>query len=121
MTEAVGDEGHTSFLTADEAKAVDQSLSGTFVGIGVQLDDDEANGPIIRSIIADTPAEEAGLRRGDLIVAVDGEKTEGETIDEVVSRVRGPEGEPVTLTIGRDKGEPTSTSRSPASSSTCRS
>src|SRR5262245_27493009 len=51
MTEAVGDEGHTSFMTADEAKAVDQSLSGTFVGIGVQLDEDESKGPIIRSII----------------------------------------------------------------------
>ena len=44
LTEAVGDEGHTSFLTADEAKAVDQSLSGTFVGIGVQLDADETQG-----------------------------------------------------------------------------
>ena len=41
LTEAVGDEGHTSFLTADEAKAADQSLSGTFVGIGVQIDTDE--------------------------------------------------------------------------------
>ena len=106
MTEAVGDEGHTSFLTADEAKAVDQSLSGTFVGIGVQLDEDESKGPIIRSIIPGTPAEEAGLRRGDLIVAVDGKTTEGETIDEVVSRVRGPEGEPVTLSIQRGEGKP---------------
>jgi carboxyl-terminal processing protease len=106
MTEAVGDEGHTSFMTADEAKAVDQSLSGTFVGIGVQLDEDESQGPIIRSIIPKTPAEEAGLRRGDLITAVDGKTTNGESIDEVVSRVRGPEGEPVTLTIKRGEGEP---------------
>ena len=60
LTEAVGDEGHTSFMTADEAKAVDQSLSGTFVGIGVQLDDDETKGAIIRSVIPGTPAEEAG-------------------------------------------------------------
>ena len=77
LTEAVGDEGHTSFLTADEAKAVDQSLSGTFVGIGVQLDSDETKGPIIRSIIPGTPAEEAGLKRGDLIVKVDGTSTDG--------------------------------------------
>ena len=37
MTEAVGDEGHTSFMTAEEAKASDESLSGSFVGIGVQV------------------------------------------------------------------------------------
>ena len=77
MTDAVGDEGHTSFMTADEAKAVDQSLSGTFVGIGVQLDTDETKGPIIRSVIPGTPAEEAGLKRGDAIVEVDGTSTDG--------------------------------------------
>ena len=53
------------------------------------------------------------------IISVDGWTTEGHTVEEVVSRVRGPEGEPVTLTIGRD-GRPTSTSRSRAASSTCR-
>ena len=106
LTEAVGDEGHTSFLTADEAKAVDQSLSGTFVGIGVQLDEDETKGPVIRSVIPGTPAEESGLRRGDVITQVDGTTTDGEEIDEVVSRVRGPEGEPVTLTIKRGEAVP---------------
>ena len=103
MTDAVGDEGHTSFLTADEAKAMDQSLSGTFVGIGVQVSDGDGTGPVISSIIPNTPAAESGeLKRGDRIVEVDGWKTEGHTTDEVVSRVRGPEGEPVTLTLGRE-------------------
>ncbi len=106
MTDAVGDEGHTSFMTADEAKAVDQSLSGTFVGIGVQLDTDETKGPIIRSVIPGTPAEAAGLKRGDVIVEVDGTSTDGLAINDVVSKVRGPEGEPVTLTIKRGTGEP---------------
>ena len=41
MTDAVGDSGHTSFMTADEVKASDQSLSGTFIGIGVQLSTDQ--------------------------------------------------------------------------------
>jgi carboxyl-terminal processing protease len=103
MTEAVGDEGHTSFLTAAEAKAVDDSLSGTFVGIGVQVSG-ETDQIVIGSVIPGTPAEEAGLRRGDRIVAVNGTTTDGETLDEVVARVRGPEGERVTLTIGRSGG-----------------
>src|SRR4051812_12208702 len=102
MTEAVGDEGHTSFLTADEAKAVDQSLSGSFVGIGVQVNDDEDKGPVISSVIPNTPAEESDLRRGGQILAVDGWSTKDQAIDEVISRVRGPEGKPVTLTIGRE-------------------
>ena len=100
LTDAVGDDGHTSFLTADEAKAVDDSLSGTFVGIGVQVST-ETEEVIIGSVFPGTPAEEAGLRRGDRIIAVDGTTTEGETLDEVVARVRGPEGEQVTLRIRR--------------------
>ncbi len=100
MTDAVGDSGHTSFLTADEARAVDQSLSGTFVGIGVQVSG-QTNDVVVGNVIPGTPAEEAGLRRGDRIVAVDGTTTQGETIDEVVARVRGPEGQQVTLTIAR--------------------
>lgn len=102
MADAVGDEGHTQFMTAEEAKAVDQSLSGQFVGIGVQVGEGEDGRITIRSVFPNTPAEEAGLQRGDVIKAVDGTTTEGETLDKTISRVRGPEGEDVTLTIGRD-------------------
>ncbi|HEX5825917.1 MAG TPA: S41 family peptidase [Candidatus Limnocylindrales bacterium] len=105
MTEAVGDENHTSFMTADEARAMDQSLSGTFVGIGVQVGeaDDESGRPVINAIIPNTPASESEqLKRGDVIKAVDGWETAGKTVDEVVTRVRGPEGQPVTLTIERE-------------------
>jgi carboxyl-terminal processing protease len=102
MTEAVGDSGHTEFMTAEESKAVDQSLSGQFVGIGVQVaPDDSGKGVRISNVFPNTPAEAAGLQRGDLILAVDGKTTKGETLDQTVSRVRGPEGKDVTLTIGR--------------------
>jgi carboxyl-terminal processing protease len=56
---------------------------------------------VIGAVIPNTPAEEAGLLRGDRILAVDGKTTEGETVDQTVARVRGPEGQPVTLTMGR--------------------
>jgi carboxyl-terminal processing protease len=100
MTDAVGDEGHTSFMTGAQAKAADESLSGTFTGIGVQLSGTD-HPPVIGTVIPNTPAEEAGLLRGDRILAVDGKTTEGETVDQTVARVRGPEGQPVTLTVGR--------------------
>ncbi len=104
LVEAVGDEGHTSFMTAEEAKAVEQSLSGKFVGIGVQVDQDEGKPVTITTVFPGTPADEAGLKRGDHILVVDGKSTDGELLDSVVSRVRGPEGEKVTLKVGRDGG-----------------
>jgi carboxyl-terminal processing protease len=102
LVEAVGDEGHTGFFTAEEAKAVSESLSGTFVGIGIRVNEDEDGVPYIYSVMPNTPAEEAGLQRGDRILAVDGTGTTDEGLEQTVSRVRGPEGEAVTLTIGRD-------------------
>ncbi len=106
MTKAVGDEGHTTFLTAAESKAVDQSLSGTFVGIGIQVSTNDSNGPVVNTVIPNTPAEEAGLMRGDRIAAVNGTTTEGQSIDQVISSIRGPEGESVTLTIDRAGSKP---------------
>jgi carboxyl-terminal processing protease len=102
ITNAVGDSGHTSFMTAAEAKAMDQSLSGTFVGIGVQISpDDGKGGVVVGSVFANTPAQQAGLKRGDRVVAVNGKATTGQTQDQVISSIRGPEGQPVTLTIQR--------------------
>ncbi len=106
MTQAVGDVGHTAFMTAAEAKAVDESLSGTFVGIGIQVDSDTTNGTVINSVIPNTPAQKAGLMRGDQILAVNGTSTKGDPIDKVISDIRGPEGESVTLTIGRSGRTP---------------
>jgi carboxyl-terminal processing protease len=102
ITNAVGDSGHTTFMTAAEAKAMDQSLSGTFVGIGVQISpDDGKGGVVIGSVFASSPAQQAALKRGDRIVAVNGKATTGQTQDQIISSIRGPEGQPVTLTIQR--------------------
>lgn len=61
------------------------------------------------SILPDTPAEAAGLREGDLLVSVDGTDVAGSTLNDVVEKVRGPAGTPVTLTVERD-GEPVTVS-----------
>ena len=102
LVDAVGDEGHTMFVTAEQSKAFDQRLSGTNLGIGVGVEADKDGTIQITTVFPGTPAEEAGLRRGDHILVVDGKTTKGETIDQAVSRVRGPAGEKVTLTIGRE-------------------
>ncbi|MDP9409923.1 MAG: PDZ domain-containing protein [Actinomycetota bacterium] len=76
MLDTLGDEGHTRFLTPEEREQNQEGLSGTYVGIGVQLEtrDDEV---VVATPIEDSPAERAGIRSGDVLVAVNGESVRG--------------------------------------------
>ena len=81
-------------------------ISGTFQGIGAHVDQD----PVTRAIVivapfSGSPAEAAGIRPGDVILAVNGESTEGWSTTQAVQRIRGPEGEPVHLTIRHRNGD----------------
>jgi carboxyl-terminal processing protease len=96
LTDAVNDTGHTGYLTPEEVKARDQSLSGTFVGIGAVLDLRNNAATVVR-VIPDSPAEKAGLRAGEVILRVDGASVASQTIEQIVVKVRGPEGTSVTL------------------------
>lgn len=98
LVQAVGDTGHTRFLTPDEVADQHSSLSGSIVGIGALMNV-EGNVPIIQSVIPGGPADRAGLRSGDKVLAVDGVTTEGEGIDAVVKRIRGDAGTTVKLLI----------------------
>jgi carboxyl-terminal processing protease len=100
LAEATGDTGHTRFLTPAELEEAHQNLSGSFVGIGVQVDTDEDAVRIV-DVFVDSPAQRAGLQRGDLILEVDGTSTADTPLDVVVQRVRGPEGTDVRLSIQR--------------------
>ena len=103
MLETLGDDGHTRFLTPEEREQNDQSLSGTYVGIGVQLD--EKNGEVVVAAPIDgSPAEEAGISSDDVLLAVDGKSIRGDEVSEVVEKVKGPEGTSVELTV-RHEGE----------------
>ena len=55
MADAVGDTGHTSFMTADEA-AVAEELGGSYVGVGIELDETGAV-PVVSAVVADGPAD----------------------------------------------------------------
>ena len=98
MLETLGDDGHTRFLTPAEREQNDQSLSGTYVGIGVQLEEREGRG---RGRRPDTgsPAEKAGISTDDVLLAVDGKSVRGDDVSEVVEKVKGPEGTEVELTV----------------------
>jgi carboxyl-terminal processing protease len=99
LTEAVGDTGHTSFLTPEERQERAEELSGSYVGIGVRIDAAEDGRPLVVAVFRGSPAEAAGIQTGDLIVGVDGRETAGEDLDEVASWIRGEAGSIVTVRV----------------------
>ena len=98
LVKAVGDTDHTRFLTPEDLAQQHTSLSGSIVGIGALMST-ESGGAIIQSVIPGGPADRAGLRSGDHVLAVDGEPTVGQDVDTVVRRIRGDAGTTVKLSI----------------------
>ena len=70
IVEALGDDGHTEYLTREEFLIEQQVLDGRVVGIGVVLDQ-RSRAPVVISVVDGSPASRAGLRAGDIIVSVD--------------------------------------------------
>ena len=99
MTQAVGDTGHTTFLTPAERAARSSGLSGSYVGIGVRIDTAADGLPLIVGVFPNSPAAGAGLAVGDEIVAVDGNQATGHTVTDVVGWVRGEAGSTVKVTV----------------------
>lgn len=100
MTEAIGDP-YSSYLKADDAKDLEDSLSSSLEGIGATLTIVDNKVQIAEDPKEETPAKEAGLLKGDFILKVDGKDVSGLPLDEVVAKVRGKKGSSVTLTIER--------------------
>lgn len=83
-----------------------KTQDSSFEGIGAILTQrPDSDYTIVESPIYGQPAVKAGVRAGDMILAVDGKDIKGESLSKVVSRIRGPSGTEVTLTIQRE-GEP---------------
>ncbi|MDQ3794901.1 MAG: S41 family peptidase [Actinomycetota bacterium] len=100
MLDTLGDEGHTRFLTPEEREQNNNSLSGTYEGIGIEIEtkDDKV---VVVAPIEGTPADRAGIEPGDVVVAVDGKNVRGQRISEAVEEIKGPKGTDVKLTILR--------------------
>jgi carboxyl-terminal processing protease len=107
LTNAVGDTGHTAFLTPEERASENSALSGSYVGIGAVVDTTADGLPLIVGVFRLSPADKAGLKAGDIMLAVDGTTTVGEDLDHVISRVRGKAGTAVVLTIQSGTDGPT--------------
>lgn len=105
---------YSQYLSPEEMRQLVNQVQGKLVGIGVRLGptssnpadgDDEASLPTVITPLDDSPALKAGVRAGDVILAIDGQSTEGLKLDEVVRRIAGAEGSVVTLQVRHVDGE----------------
>jgi len=104
LMESLGDD-YSSFLTPQENKVVQSQMEGNFEGVGMYFEK-RNDLPTVVSPIPNTPAERAGLRAKDLILAVDGRDITRMSTDQIATLIRGPAGTKVRLTIKRDDQPP---------------
>ncbi len=97
--------GEGAFLTADDLKFLGIHGGNRYVGTGIQIRTHETGYSQIIIPFAGGPARRAGARPGDLILAVDGLDMKGHPLSDVVKRIGGQEGKPVTLTVRQPKAK----------------
>jgi carboxyl-terminal processing protease len=100
---------HSTYYSEDEWKQFQRTFEGSFSGIGIQVEIDTRSKRLkVLAPLIGTPAYEAGILAGDLILEVDGESTEGITQDKAVELLQGRPGTSVKLTVlhpGSEKSE----------------
>lgn len=101
MVQALGDRW-SYYMTADTYEAYCQAMTNSYVGVGITIRKNDDGAYDILEVTPDAPAEEAGVRGGDVLAAVDGQSVSGMEQSDVGDLVRGKEGTSVKLTVLRD-------------------
>ncbi len=97
---------HSEFLSKDDFSRTEEELSNEFSGVGIQVEQRDGRIVVITPI-ADTPAERAGIRRGDHLVMVDGRAIDSPATDKVVKLIRGEPGTEVRVKVFRPAADRT--------------
>jgi len=98
MVRSLGDTGHSRFLSPEMVRRHDDFTAGEFEGIGAYVEMKDGRVVIVAPIDG-SPAQRVGLEAGDVILRVDGQDVTNLPMDAVVSRITGPAGTAVSLTI----------------------
>lgn len=97
LVESLGDP-YTVFMTPKEKSHFNETIEGVFEGVGMEvgIQDDHL---IVVAPLKNSPAQKAGIEKGDIILSIDGKDTTKMKVEEAVSLIRGPKGSVVTLSI----------------------
>ena len=100
------DDAYSAYYTVDEMKALMESSSGYYCGIGVMVSQNVYTGIItVVKPFKDGPAYNAGMRKEDILIKVEGEEVTGVDLNEVVAKIKGEEGTKVNVTVLRGEEE----------------
>ncbi|MBN9493584.1 S41 family peptidase [bacterium] len=94
---------HTSYLTQADLNAGELDLNSTYEGIGASVSQ-QGSDVVIVSTFRDSPAEKAGIKAGDVILAVDGQSAAGWSTQQVVTHIRGKSGTSVSIKVRHGDG-----------------
>jgi len=100
MVDSYGDP-YTVYLPPEQAEKFNENISGNFSGVGMEVGLRDGLVTVIAPL-PDTPAENAGIIAGDVVVRIDETTTEGMSIDEAVQLIRGEKGTVVELQVYRE-------------------
>ncbi|HKI32577.1 MAG TPA: S41 family peptidase [Gemmataceae bacterium] len=100
MLDSLGDTGHTTYLTPEEARRMEDDLKGHMEGIGVRIGERQGR-PTALAVLPGTPAEKGGVKPGDVLLQADGKDLKGKSPEQIVEMVTGKAGTELTLTVSR--------------------
>ena len=100
LADSYGDP-YTVFFPPVQAAQFTSQVTGTFAGVGMQMDQDAEGNLVVTAPLKDSPAMKAGVESGDIILSIDATSTAGMAVDQAVAFIRGPIGTSVKLTIER--------------------
>jgi carboxyl-terminal processing protease len=101
MLASLGDVGHTTYLSREEWQRLEEGLKGELEGIGARITVRKRR-PTILQTMPHSPAREAGLKAGDVLLDVDGKDVSTMSLEQLVGLVRGPAGTVVHLKVLRE-------------------
>ena len=103
MVAALGDPW-SYYIPASEYDRLMESVENSYVGIGITLTDARETGSFrVQAVIPEGPADQAGMRKDDVIIEVEGESVEGLSLTDISARIKGEEGTQVSITVQRQE------------------